>query len=1133
MNKILNILLSFLLITFLTKAQSSFLAEQGVAVFCPADMDSVRTLPSLALVKNLQPQGSVPDNWKTRPVFSKINGKSAVTITFDEHVDLYGNGEVTGTLKRNNTKVTLWNTDNYTYSAKDNGTRLYQSHPWVLGVRKDGSSFGIIADNSWKQYFDLSNPITITSEGPGFRVIVIEKGNPMEVIKTLSELTGKMNLPPLWALGYQQCRFSYYPASRVKEVADEFRNRKIPCDVIWMDIDYMDNYKIFTFDPAKFPDPKGLNDYLHSKKIKSVYMIDPGVKKETGYSVYDDGKLGNHWVIDKNGKEFNGSVWPGACAFPDYTNPVTQSWWAGLYKDFMDKGVDGVWNDMNEPSVFDGPDGTMPEDNIHRGGSGLPQDIHCRYHNVYGMLMVKSSREGIMAANPDKRPFILSRSNFLGGQRYAATWTGDNRSTEEHMKLSIPMSLNLSLSGQPFSGPDVGGFDGDGNADLLGKWMALGAYFPFYRNHSSSNTVNQEPWAFGTKIESVSRTAINRRYMLLPYLYTLFREASVDGTPIMQPAFFADFQDTTLRSEEKIFLLGKDLLVVPRWASNINFPKGDWDRIKFENFDDGYQATVLLREGAIVPMGTLIQSTEDYNTDSVTLLINPASDGTAAGIMYDDASNGYGYKSGDYDIQQFSASKYKEDSLKITINKIEGSRKSTRLFRIGYVTGNDVVYSDWSSNTTQYIKYIPDNLMTVDHSLFPSMFIGGSFNKWNPASMPMQYQGNGKWKSTRVNLLAGQHEFKFISLKNRTGVEWGNAAGTMGTAGIISNDTIGINFTLSENGEYIISFNESTLNYSILKAPKYDYLSIVGDATPADWTPSGIALIQDSTNLNIFSYKGQLKEGNFKFHAVNGDWCDGDWLLATSQDQTLTSTGYTVFTGCPSDIQDLKWKVSTAGSYNITINLEARTISIKSLDYFPNLFLAGSATAGGWDLRYTSDMNANPLNPANFSWAGKLSPGEFKIGTTKTWGNGWPWIHPKTSGQDLALPNFEIQNLGIGYDNKWVIDSSNEGYYNITIDLANNRILFLKSSETGVESNFIQNIKVYPNPITGTLNIDIDDTSNAMVGIYSLTGVMLFESSLKNRHNTISVKEQIKQGEYLVKVTTATTSQTFKVIIEK
>lgn len=198
----------FLLLPFLTQAQSSFLSEERVAVFCPADLDSARTLPSLALVQNLQPQKIVPSNRDIFPVFSKINGRSVATIAFPSDADLYGTGEVKGDLKRNNTNITLWNTDNYLYNSVDRGKRLYQSHPWVLGVRKDETAFGIIADNSWEQYFDLSNPITITSEGPSFRVIVIEKSSPLEVMKTLAQLTGTINLPPLWALGYQQCWYS-------------------------------------------------------------------------------------------------------------------------------------------------------------------------------------------------------------------------------------------------------------------------------------------------------------------------------------------------------------------------------------------------------------------------------------------------------------------------------------------------------------------------------------------------------------------------------------------------------------------------------------------------------------------------------------------------------------------------------------------------------------------------------------------------------------------------------------------------------------------------------------------------------------------------------------------------------------
>ncbi len=697
--------------------QSAYRVADGVAVFNPSHFDPAGTQPSVIFEQALENNGAVPSDWAVQPDFSTVDGKAVATIAYQGDVDLYGTGEVKGPLRRNETDVSLWNTDNYGYELHE-GRRLYQSHPWVMGVRADGSAFGVIADNTWKQSFTLSNPITITSEGPAFRVIVIEKENPVDLQKALAELTGKMELPPLWALGFQQCRYSYFPDTRVMEIADEFRNRKIPCDVIWMDINYMDRYKIFTFDPAGFSDPEQLNETLHGKDFKSVYMIDPGVKKEAGYFVYDQGSEGNHWVQTSSGQEFNGDVWPGACAFPDFTRPETCAWWGGLYKDFMALGIDGVWNDMNEPSIFGGPDGTMPEDNLHRGGGELPAGSHLRYHNIYGLLMVKASREGIMKVNPDKRPFVLSRSSFLGGQRYAATWTGDNKSTWDHLKMSIPMSLNLGLSGQPFNGPDIGGFKGDCNAELLGHWMALGAYYPFSRNHTLNGTIDQEPWAFGDKIENVARTAINRRYRLMPYLYTLFREASQSGMPVMRPAFFADLSDKDLRDEQEAFLLGGDLMIVPRWASDVDLPAGDWDRIKLEQADDGYQPVVLLRPGAIVPAGPVIQSTEDYTTDKITLLINPATDGSASGILYHDAGDGYGYQSGDYAVHRFDCSRAEANRLKIEISKIEGEMEISRSYRIGYVTAGDVVYSEWATNLVQHVPVVPDQTPSVDYSLF-------------------------------------------------------------------------------------------------------------------------------------------------------------------------------------------------------------------------------------------------------------------------------------------------------------------------------------------------------------------------------------------------------------------------------
>ena len=408
-----------------------------------------------------------------------------------------------------------------------------------------------------------------------------------------------------------------------------------------MDIDYMKGFRIFSFDPVKFPNPKSTNDYLHEKGFHSVWMIDPGVKVDSSYSVYNSGSRANAWVQTKNGKKFQGEVWPGVCvSFPDFTMPTTQVWWADLYKNFIAQGIDGVWNDMNEPAVFHTPDGTMPEDNLHRGGGDLPPGSHLLYHNVYGMLMARSTREGILRAQPHRRPFVLTRANFLGGQRYAATWTGDNDQSMAFLQTSIPMSLNLGLSGQPLSGPDVGGYTGATTPDQYGKWIALGPFFPFFRAHTDKANPSREPWAFGSKIENVARTALDRRYRLLPYLYTLAHNASVTGDPIMEPLFFADSKDPALRGEDRAFLFGPDLLITPPWGAAAHLPNGIWREVRLLDStreQDGYQPTIKIRGGSIVPLGRVIQNTSENSLDPLTLTVCLDSRGHAQGDLYEDA----------------------------------------------------------------------------------------------------------------------------------------------------------------------------------------------------------------------------------------------------------------------------------------------------------------------------------------------------------------------------------------------------------------------------------------------------------------------------------------------------------------
>jgi alpha-glucosidase len=316
--------------------------------------------------------------------------------------------------------------------------------------------------------------------------------------------------------------------------------------------------------------------------------------------------------------------------------------------------------------------------------------------------MVKASREGILNALPEKRPFILSRSGYLGSNRYAATWTGDNCSTVEHMKLSIPMVLNLGLSGQAFCGPDMGGFALNASADLFGQWIAMGTFFPFMRGHAAKEVNNKEPWAFVPEIENVSRTALNRRYRLLPYYYTLFHEAAQTGMPVMRPVFFADPKDTTLRKEDQVFLVGNYLLVIPRWAEHPALPKGIWRTVTFEGENtatDKYQAEVKIKGGAIIPMGKIIQNTTEFSLDSLTLMVSPDSNGKATGTMYEDAGDGFQYQHDAYLLSTFTA-KQAGQKVEVKIAPKEGNVKPTgRKYKIIVVTDKGTVETNWTTDT--------------------------------------------------------------------------------------------------------------------------------------------------------------------------------------------------------------------------------------------------------------------------------------------------------------------------------------------------------------------------------------------------------------------------------------------------
>ncbi|WP_207534441.1 TIM-barrel domain-containing protein [Desertivirga arenae] len=660
--------------------QKVALVGDRIVEFIPAGFDKSKT-PSLILKAEPISKGTVPRNWRLRPSFSLTDDKAEAVLNLPAGVSLYGGGEVTGPLLRNGKTIKLWNTDTGAYGVEE-GKRLYQSHPWVMGVRQDGTAFGIIFDSSWKAELQTeSNQIRYKSEGALFRTYIIDRESPQAVLKGLAELTGTIEMPPLWSLGYHQCRFSYGSEQKVREIATTFRDKKIPCDVIWMDIDYMDGYRVFTFHPKNFPNPTALNDELHQKGFRAVYMIDPGVKQDKDYNIYKSGSANNVWVRNNDGTDYIGKVWPGDCTFPDFTNPQARNWWSGLYKDFLATGIDGVWNDMNEPAINDNhlPDGqrtgTMPTTIMHKGGGDLPAGPHLLYHNAYGRLMVEASRKGIMDANPNKRPFLLTRANLLGGQRYAATWTGDNMASWDHLKLSVPMSITLGLSGQPFNGPDIGGFLENTSGELWANWLGFGALMPFARGHACAGTNDKEPWAYGEAIEKTSRIALERRYRLLPYLYTQFYNAAKTGLPVMAPVFFANPADMRLRKEEQAFLLGEDLLVIPAFAKDPELPSGIWEELSIVEGDmsDKYQAKLKIKGGSIIPAGKIIQNTTEKSFDPLTLIVCPDKMGTATGQLYLDAGEGWGFKKGDYSLLSFTAKKT-GNSLNIKLASKKGSR---------------------------------------------------------------------------------------------------------------------------------------------------------------------------------------------------------------------------------------------------------------------------------------------------------------------------------------------------------------------------------------------------------------------------------------------------------------------------
>ncbi len=600
----------------------------------------------------------------------------------------YGLGERAGPLEHRGRVYVNWNTDAYGYQR---GTDpLYQSIPFLLALRQ-GRSYGIFFDNTYRSSFDLGGTrrdrFSFGAEGGELDYYIFYGPEPKKVLERYTELVGRMPLPPRWALGYQQSRWSYEPEQRVREIAAEFRRRRIPCDVIYLDIDYMDGFRSFTVDAQKFPNFRQMIADLARIGMKVVAIIDPGIKREPGYWVYDEGLKGGHFVRMPDGSLYTGVVWPGECVFPDFAREETRRWWGDLYRGLVEAGVHGFWNDMNEPAVFVETDRlterTMALEAVHEA-HGRRTD-HRRVHNVYGLLMARATFEGLKRLRPGQRPFILTRASYAGGHRYAATWTGDNTASWEHLQLWIPMVLNLGLSGQPFAGPDIGGFAGNPSAELYTRFLQAGVFSPFCRGHSQKGTQDREPWAFGPEYEALNRQAIELRYQLLPYLYTVFEEAARTGVPVMRPLFLEYPADRRTYRLDTAFLLGRDLLIAPvlvegARSREVYVPEGEWfDFWTGEKIIGPRQARVeapldrvpiFVRGGAIIPMQPVVQYVDEVPVDPLILNVFPGR--VCEGALYEDDGVSDDFQRGRYARTRFGC-RVSAEGIVVEVGRREGS----------------------------------------------------------------------------------------------------------------------------------------------------------------------------------------------------------------------------------------------------------------------------------------------------------------------------------------------------------------------------------------------------------------------------------------------------------------------------
>jgi len=604
-------------------------------------------------------------HWEEHRQYGGNVVKMSKVVKEGEH--FYGMGDKTMHLNLRGRRVTNWAMD--TYGFKKDEDPIYKAIPFYTAIHSE-IGYGIFFDNTFKAHFDFgSERRSVTSfwaEGGEMNYYFIFGPELIDVTRRYTQLTGTPELPPLWALGYQQSKWSYFPHTKVKDVANKLRSNLIPCDAIYLDIDYMDGFRCFTWDKEKFPEPKAMIAELKENGFKTVVIIDPGIKIDEKYSVYNEAIENNYFCRRADGPFMKGKVWPGDCYFPDFTNPKVRKWWSGLFQELIEEiGVRGVWNDMNEPALFEINGKTFPDD-VRHDFDGNPCS-HRKAHNVYGMQMARATFKGVKKYNSGQRPLVITRSAYSGAQRYASAWTGDNIASWEHLWIATMQCQRMSTSGFSFVGSDIGGFIDHPTPELFVRWMQLAVFHPFFRTHSSGDHGEQEPWSFGEDALKIVRKYIELRYTLLPYIYTAFHQYVNEFTPMLKPISMFDQtdQDTLYRVDE--FLMGDHILVCPVLEPNaksryVYLPKGKWYNYWTNKVFDGgkeiladaplEEIPLYIREGAVIPFYPVMQYVGEKLVDQLTIKVYYGGESLNS-YLYEDSGDGYDYEKGIYNRKKF------------------------------------------------------------------------------------------------------------------------------------------------------------------------------------------------------------------------------------------------------------------------------------------------------------------------------------------------------------------------------------------------------------------------------------------------------------------------------------------------